>query len=318
MASTQYRLEQFREGVGERGVDLTMIPAAGFSNWRMLRDYDLVIVQKKLLRGGAVKRVRRNARVLVYDTDDAIWEPHGRRHFWLTRLRTDWRVRAIVKAADLCTVANEHLARVMRAWSGNVQVVPMALDGRLWYPAAQRAGGPIRIGWAGAPPNLTYLLGVENALVEVQRRRPEVEIVVYCGQPQSWTMPVRSRHVPFQAGTEPDVVRDFDIGLLPLPDNPFAAGKSPIKGLQYAACGIPCVASPVGATIEIVRDGETGLHARSTEEWVNALCRLIDDREERARMGTNARRMFVELHDRESVSARLLALWRAAADAARD
>ena len=106
------------------------------------------------------------------------------------------------------------------------------------------------------------------------------------------------------------MVRTFDIGLLPLPDNAFAAGKSPIKALQYAACGIPCVASPVGATCEIVRDGATGLTATTTKEWEQALLRLTDDAALRRQLGSAARALFLQNHARQCVQAQWLACWR--------
>lgn len=310
MASTQYRLAQFETWMKAEGIELTLLPAAGFKNWASLRDYNLVIVQKKLLRGSAVNQARKHAHRLAYDTDDAIWEPHGRRHFWWTRVRTNWRLRKISSAADVCTVANDYLASRLRQSSSRVEIVPMALDGTVWHPQADRPPGPIRIGWAGAPPNLMYLMRIEPALAEVQKLRPNIELVVYCGEPPKWELNTPSRYMPFKAGTEAEVVRGFDIGLLPLPDNPFAAGKSPIKALQYAACGIPCVAAPVGATLEIVRDGETGLLARSHAEWRDGLLRLIDDAAERARIGGNARRLFLENHEHKAVAARLAGVWR--------
>ena len=316
VASTQYRLGQFAGTLRELGIHLDFAPAHDRSRWPRLESYDLVIVQKRLMRLSWVKRVRRESKRLIFDTDDAIWEPHGRKHSWWSRVRTRARLRAIVRAADLCTVANEHLAGFLKSDARGVEVVPMALDEATWHPAAARASGPLRIGWAGAPPNLVYLARLGPALHEIQRSRPEVEIVVYCGQPPQWRSPVVSRHVPFEPGTEADVVRTFDIGLLPLPDDAFAAGKSPIKALQYAACGVPCVASPVGATCEIVKDEATGLTAETKSQWKEALLRLIDDEALRRRLGEEARAMFQRTHTGQRVREKLAACWKSVTDSA--
>ena len=63
---------------------------------------------------------------------------------------------------------------------------------------------------------------------------------------------------------------DFD------PDTPWTRGKGGYKLLQYMAMGIPAVASPVGITREIVRDGINGFLATSEEEWVEKLSLLIE------------------------------------------
>jgi glycosyltransferase involved in cell wall biosynthesis len=314
VASTQYRFGQFEAGLRAAGIQLKLTPAHGFNAWDEAASHDLVIVQKRLMRASWVKRLRKHARCLVFDTDDAIWEPHGKPHSWWTQTRTRHRLRAITRAADLCTVPNEHLASHLRPDARRVELVPMALDEAIWHPPAERPPGPLRIGWAGAPPNLAYLTRLGGVLREIQSCRPGTEVVVYCGESPDWGDAVKFTHHPYLPGTEADIVRTFDIGLLPLPDDAFAAGKSPIKALQYAACGIPCIASPVGATCETVRNRETGLTAATDGDWKNALLHLIDDAGERQRLGQAAMRGFLENHTRAKAQERLLACWKMAVD----
>ena len=76
-----------------------------------------------------------------------------------------------------------------------------------------------------------------------------------------------------------------DIGLAPLPDDRYTRGKCGFKVLQYAAAGLPTVASPVGVNAEYVRDGVTGFHAVDESAWVERIRDLIQDDELRRRMG---------------------------------
>ena len=82
-ASSFYRIYQYVIPLAKLGIELTAHPADRFEDWSSLGDYDVVIVQKKLFSGRQVRLVRKHARRLIYDTDDAIWEPHGRPHHWL-------------------------------------------------------------------------------------------------------------------------------------------------------------------------------------------------------------------------------------------
>lgn len=309
LASTQFRLAQFIDSLAEEGVFLEIFPASEPHNWPPLSNYDLVIVQKKLLRLSLVKRVRKEAKRLIFDTDDAIWEPHDKKHFILTRLRTHSRLTAIVKAADLCTVPNQHLSNYLTPIAKKVVIIPMALDAKTWHPAQPRPSGPLRIGWNGAPQNLIYLKTLEPVLRKIKATNPTIEIIIFCGQKPQWEQSLDYTYKEFGPGLEGDILRLFDIGLLPLPTNSFAEGKSPIKGLQYAASGIPCVASPVGATCEIVQHNLTGLLATSLDDWEKSLQTIIHQDELRNKMGAQALEMFLKDHEKKQVQKKLMLCW---------
>ena len=100
--------------------------------------------------------------------------------------------------------------------------------------------------------------------------------------------------MPWDGGREVAHVQALDVGLYPLDDSPWSRGKCGFKALQYLACGVPCVASPVGVLGDIVRPGETGLHARSQEEWVDACAALLSDPARRAAMGVRGRALVEE------------------------
>jgi hypothetical protein len=67
----------------------------------------------------------------------------------------------------------------------------------------------------------------------------------------------------------------FDIGLMPLIVNDFNRAKSCLKGLEYAAAGIPFVASAL-PEYQWLSDRGCGRVAASPEEWVTYLTGLLD------------------------------------------
>jgi glycosyltransferase involved in cell wall biosynthesis len=99
---------------------------------------------------------------------------------------------------------------------------------------------------------------------------------------------------------------------MPLPEEPWALGKSGYKLVQYMACGLPVVASPVGVNSSIVEDGVNGLLAGDTKEWRAALTRLIDDAELRASMGRAGRIRAVEAYSLQAHAPRLIEAMRGA------
>jgi glycosyltransferase involved in cell wall biosynthesis len=100
--------------------------------------------------------------------------------------------------------------------------------------------------------------------------------------------------LPWREDTEVDEMRRFDVGIMPLPDEPWARGKCGFKLIQYMACSLPVVASPVGVNAEIVQDGVNGSLATTTAEWVQALQALRADLGMRQRMGVAGRRRVEE------------------------
>ncbi len=67
----------------------------------------------------------------------------------------------------------------------------------------------------------------------------------------------------------------FDIGIVPLSDIPFNHAKSNIKGLEYAAAGIPFVASDL-PEYRYLHESGVGRIATTSTEWVSHIETLLD------------------------------------------
>ena len=274
-ASTQYRLLQYSNSFATNGIDFAFESARQFDNWKSLAKYDAVILQKTLLTKSKVRLIRQYSRRFFYDVDDLIWLSPTKINSWFTRLRIENRLRFITKTVDNCTVANQVIAGDLHARGASPLVVPMSLSGDKWK-YQQKSTSPITIGWSGAPKNLQFLQQILPALQTIQKKFPAVRFAFHCGQDPKFE-DLHYEYLPYIPNEEPEAVNKFHIGLLPLLDEPFTRGKSPIKSLQYFACGVAVVGSPIGATQEILRDGENALYARTLTDWTEALSRLILD-----------------------------------------
>jgi glycosyltransferase involved in cell wall biosynthesis len=106
----------------------------------------------------------------------------------------------------------------------------------------------------------------------------------------------------------------FDIGLVPLDDSPFERAKFPFKLLQYLALGVPSVSAHVGTAASLIRDGDNGLLAGSTDEWCDQLEALIADHTLRHRLAAAGRETVAVRYAIERVGPLLVdGLYRAAA-----
>lgn len=298
-ASTQYRLFQYENLMQQNGIQFEWEPASTFKDFNRLKNYDAVILQKTLLSPGKINRIRKNSKRFIYDADDRIWLSPNKEYNWFTRKKIGCRLKAIAACADICTVANSVIEKDLLNLNAKTTVIPMSLEKDTWV-RPQHPHDTINIGWSGAPKNLVFLDEILPILKELQRTCSEIRFIIHSGADPKFNNLVY-QYIPFEDGKEPEATNLFDIGLVPLPDNEFAKGKSPIKSIQYSASNCAIVCSPVGAIKDIMKDGQTALYANSFEDWKVSLFELAKNQTLRATMAGNALNNFLEKHEKRVV-----------------
>lgn len=182
------------------------------------------------------------------------------------------------------------------------------------YPVLARKGGRVTVGFSGGPGNTKALLGLGAVLAEVVRMRPEVRIkIVGKSEPKfdqefDFEFECWGNDDPFATDFEPGVeeMLDFDIGLAPIAADEYALGKDSVKLRQYMALGLAVVGTDFGVNREVLRTWKNGVLVEGMEGWINAIVRLVDDRELRTGLGREARKDVERLFD-VSVQAPVLA-----------
>lgn len=159
---------------------------------------------------------------------------------------------------------------------------------------------PVSIGWTGTFSSRTYLDMLRPVLQQLAERVPFKLIVI--GNFDYALPGVDLEVVRWTAEREVADLQRFDIGVYPLPIDDWVLGKSGLKAIQYMAFGLPTVATDVGTTPRIIRDGENGLLVKTDDEWLEALERLIRDPGLRRRLGEAARRDAVAKYSVQAVA----------------
>jgi len=295
--STKYRIVQYEELLSEEGVSFEYVRREEVDAGTVARAAaaDVVLNQKCLFKAALARRIIAAAKRVVYDFDDAVYTRPGKPYSLLTGLRVKRRLHLWLRRSDVVTPANEHLALYARRYAGRVEVIPMGLDLDAWAPAPPSAGrDTVTIGWAGSPGNVPNLERLEPVLAAVLERFPQARLAVFSGRKPELTVPFD--YHPYRAGQEHLFVRELDIGLLPLIDEEHSRGKSPIKAIQYLACGVPVVGNVAGATAEICNP-DNSIAVLDDEEWIAALARLIEDPAAAGRLGAAGRSHVSAHHD---------------------
>jgi glycosyltransferase involved in cell wall biosynthesis len=108
---------------------------------------------------------------------------------------------------------------------------------------------------------------------------------------------------------EVEEIQQFDIGINPLVNNEFTRGKCGYKLIQYMACAIPVVASPVGVNCDIVEQDKNGYLAATRDQWIDSLRRLADDSDLRWRLGQEGRKRVKEKYSLQAVLPRMISFY---------
>jgi hypothetical protein len=306
-ASAQFRVRQYVPLLRDMGIELVCRQASELHQAGDLRAFDGILLQKKLISWPLRRQIARSGVPMIFDTDDATWHPHSRKHHLFTRWRTRHRLRAVTKLSRRVLAANAYLVGQLRPLHAHVEVFPMTLPLAEWKPATPPPG-PVVLGWAGDPRNHFHLLHIADALREIKRVHPEVIMRIFSGTRPALDMDFD--FVPFQADRQIEALHSFSVGLLPMPDTSFNHGKSPIKALHYMASGIPCVASALSGTKEMLGEGECGFYAADNATWTQHLLTLIRDHQLRCRLGEQARKRYEDLFTTEAAAVRLAAILR--------
>jgi len=290
-------------------IGLKLQVASRLHDLAMAGDADVVVLQRDLQ---ASDQSRLDELLLyfndkiVFDYDDAIfvrpsWERQGVDDD-LTHEGLRTKTRRLVSMASHVVASTPALADFARRSNSHVSVIPTPIDITRYRPAPNRPpNAPPVIGWMGTSGNLHYLRGLRPVLEDLARRHRFVLRVVCNDVPAVFHPRLANGVCEFRIWSmrrEVEELQRFDIGLMPLDDDAWTRGKAGFKIITYLACGVPCVASPVGFNPTALGPaGACGLYASSPEQWHASLDLLLSDIEARQAMGRRGRERAVARFD---------------------
>ena len=162
-------------------------------------------------------------------------------------------------------------------------------------------------GWTGLESNYRQLLTVREPIMRALERTGARLLL---NLERAATAGARCRRGwsfgPGGPQTEVADLGEIDVGLMPLPDTPYARGKCAYKLIQYMALGRPGVASPVGANCEVVTPATDGFLPASDGEWEETLVSLALEPDLRRRVGEAGRKRVEEAYALAAVVPRCL------------
>lgn len=217
-------------------------------------------------------------------------------------------MRLVRRYADAVMFGGERLIAEHGKVSVPTFVAPPPVDTEVFAPSPERgreiraelgipAGAPV----VGTVSPLIPVKGLETFLAAASRiaaARPEARFVVVGGPSESHRayaegLQSEAPEAVHFAGERTDVERwyaAFDVHV-----NTSLSESTTTTAIEAQACGVPVVATRVGAVGEVVSDGVTGILVEpgDAEQVAGAVLRLLADESLRARMGAAGREAAV-------------------------
>lgn len=272
-------------------------------------DYDALWIEKELFpyMPAFMEGLLQKGVPYIVDYDDAIFHNYDMHRSFIVRSLFSGKIDKIMRNAAVVVAGNDYLAeRARKAGARRVEYVPSVVDLTKYAPAGMRDKEVFTIGWIGTPATSKYLKEVEKALADFHKKRSSELVII--GDESRFLEGIPVRHRKWSEATEVSDIRSFDAGIMPLPDKPWERGKCGYKLIQYMACGVPVVASPVGVNNRIVDHGVNGFLAGAVEEWTSAFLTLSSDRLSREKMGAAARKKVESEYSLQAVLPRILSI----------
>lgn len=322
-ASHRYRLSQYKDGLANQNINLEVyhlldddyleskFSEKPFSKLKLIvsalkrllllfssRRFDVTILHCELLPflpGWLEAFIM--PKPYIFDFDDA-WHLRYKLHrSTIFKFFLENKVDRVIKNASAVHAGNTYLSKFAAKHNQNINIFPTVLDTEVYKPNSQSKNHTFTVGWIGSPSTAPYLEGLVNPLSKLGTEG-NVSLHVIGGKAPE-ILNIEINEIPWSKDTEVENINKFDVGVMPLIDDEWAKGKCAFKLLQYMACGLPVVASNVGANKEVI-NSESGYLVDSDQMWLESLRLLRDNPSLRKRLGAAGRARVEESYSLSS------------------
>jgi len=263
------------------------------------KNCDIVFIYREAFMLGTTYFEKRLAKLnvpLVFDFDDSIWlndTSEGNQN--LAWLKKPQKTAEICKLCNLVMVGNEYLANHAKKHNPNIKIIPTTINTDYHKSKNNKTNSDsICIGWTGTTTTLKHYYTAIPVLKKIKEKYGTKVYFKVIVNSKEWTQELDVKLVNWTKECEIEDLCEFDIGIMPLPDDEWSKGKCGFKGLQCMALGIPVVMSPVGVNTDIINNGVNGYLAEKDDVWFDKLCQLIELPELRKTIGDRAKETVEE------------------------
>lgn len=257
-----------------------------------MHDVDIVYIQRLMHSGltDHILQARAYGQKIINDMDDWYWglSPSNQAYYvnhpsHNPKENTN-HYKSILSNSDLVTVSTPYLCdRLSSFVRCPMVIVPNYVDTARFTPYEHHDVSTPTVGWVGSTGHRSNDIETVAGWLRPMAERGEVHLYHGGDHPNNPSFASKLKVDPSLVRTKPmtkaedyPTLMDMDIGIVPLSNIPFNQAKSDIKGLEYAASGIPFVAQATGSYTDLRASLGIGLVGSKPYDWIRHIKHLFD------------------------------------------
>lgn len=329
--SSRYRIYQYLQLFGSEDIEFTVLPLLddeyisnlynGNNNINLKlayaylkrflkillkrRDYDLIFLEKEFFpfMPDFIILFKLLGIKYIVDYDDAIFHNYDKSRSKLVRFFFQNKISNVIKNAEYVICGSPYLTNFAMKYSKNVIEIPTSINFQRYQQRRLVNSNKEKfvIGWIGSKTTSKHLLEIKDALLDFFL---EIECEIHLigfdeNLINEFDKRIPVKLIKWNSETEIEEMCKFSVGVMPLPDQSFEQGKCGFKLVQYMACGLATISTPLEANVKI-DNGNGNLFAVKKEGWVDAFKEMYLNREKYLEVGKKNIRTIKHLYSVES------------------
>ena len=224
----------------------------------------------------------RKQKHIVIDYDDAVFHNYDNSKNKLVQRWCGDKIYRLVALADVVITGSPYLTKTLLPYAKEVVEIPTSVSIQLYNSTvaahiSTKEKQTFRIGWIGSATTSRFVLLIKDCLLQLHEiYNIKLVLIGFDTKLEKELQGLPYINYKWQQETEIALLKTCDVGIMPLPNEPFTQGKCGFKLIQYMACGLPTVSTPLEANIKI-NHGNDNLFATTTYEWYSCLSLIIQN-----------------------------------------
>jgi glycosyltransferase involved in cell wall biosynthesis len=268
--------------------------------------YDLIVIEYELLPYFPAifeKLLRIMRKNYIVDYDDAVFLKYDLNKRSIVKTIFRRKIEKVIQSAQAVITGNKYLYDYALKFNTNVHLIPTVVS-RIRY---DEVPPPVKkekfiLGWTGSLTTSKYIIPLCTMFRDLKREDIQINLIGFDKQLRYLLEGIDVNWIDWTQETEIEEIKKFSVGIMPLADDAWSAGKCGFKLIQYMACKLPVIASPVGVNKEMIVNGINGFLVSGIEDWKRSILFLADNPAEAMIMGKKGYAKFIDNYSLESVT----------------